>query len=172
MKQLILGGVRSGKSKLAEQVAMDSDLKVTYIATALSGDDEMQKRILQHQQRRPENWRIAEAPYELAACLLQHAKEDGCLLVDCLTLWLTNRLCADDEALFIKELNAFLVSIDELPGDIIFVSNETSMGIIPLGELARRFCDEAGVLHQQVAQRCDRVVLTVAGLAHVLKDEA
>lgn len=172
MKQLILGGVRSGKSKLAEQLAVDSGRNVTYIATALSGDEEMQKRILLHQQRRPSSWGIAEAPYELAACLQQHAKEDGCLLVDCLTSWLTNLLCAEDEALFKKELSAFIAVLEGLPGDVIFVSNETSMGIVPLGELTRCFCDEAGVLHQQVAQQSNRVVLAVAGLAHVLKDEA
>lgn len=171
MKQFILGGVRSGKSKLAEQLAVESGLRVIYIATALSGDDEMQKRILQHQQRRPENWRVAEAPYELAACLQEHAKEDSCLLVDCLTSWITNLLCAEDETLFTKELTAFLSVLEALPGDIIFVSNETSMGIVPLGELTRRFCDEAGLLHQQIAQRSDRVMLSIAGLAHVLKDE-
>lgn len=172
MKQLILGGVRSGKSRLAEQAAIDSGLDVTYIATALSGDAEMQQRIEKHRQQRPDHWAVAEAPYGLAEALQYHAAADRCLLVDCLTSWLTNLLCAEDEAQFEKELNALLDTLPALPGQIVFVSNETSMGIVPLGELTRRYCDEAGLLHQQVAQLCDKVVLTVAGLPHVLKDNS
>lgn len=171
MKQLILGGVRSGKSRLAEQAAMKGGLAVTYIATALPADAEMQQRIDKHIQRRPDDWTVAEAPYALAACLKQHANADACLLVDCLTSWLTNLLCADDETQFEQELNALLDVLAVLPGEIIFVSNETSMGIVPMGELTRRFCDEAGLLHQSIAQHCDRVVLSVAGLPHVLKNE-
>ncbi len=170
MKQLILGGVRSGKSRLAEQAASDSGLAVTYIATALSGDAEMQQRIAKHSQRRPDDWVVVEAPYALASCLKQHAAAETCLLVDCLTSWLTNLLCADNETQFEKELHGLIETLATLPGHIIFVSNETNMGIVPMGELTRRFCDEAGLLHQAIAQRCDRVVLSVAGLPHVLKD--
>lgn len=170
MKQLILGGVRSGKSRLAEQAALDSGLAVTYIATALSGDAEMQQRIEKHSQRRPDNWVVVEAPYALAGCLKQHAATERCLLVDCLTSWLTNLLCAEDEAQFEKELKTLLDVLPTLPGQIILVSNETSMGIVPMGELTRRFCDEAGLLHQAIARQCDRVVLSVAGLPHVIKN--
>lgn len=186
MQQLILGGVRSGKSQLAEQAALASGLAVTYIATSLpSGDlsadnsrtgdsrtdNEMQQRIRKHRQRRPDDWALLEVPYALADCLQQQASAEHCLLVDCLTAWLTNLLCADDEARLTKEVNALLDVLPSLPGDIIFVSNETSMGIVPMGELTRRFCDEAGLLHQALARHCERVVLSVAGLAHVLKDE-
>ncbi len=172
MKQLILGGVRSGKSQLAEQAAKDSGLAVTYIATALSADAEMQQRIDKHCQRRPDDWAVLEAPYALAACLQQHAASECCLLVDCLTSWLTNLLCADDEQQFEQELSALLDVLPTLPGQIIFVSNETSMGVVPMGELTRRFCDEAGLLHQAIAQRCDKVVLSIAGLPQILKDES
>lgn len=171
MKQLILGGVRSGKSRLAVQTALDGGLAVTYIATALSGDAEMQQRIAKHRQYRPDDWIVVEAPYALADCLKQHASADRCLLVDCLTLWLTNLLCAEDETQFEKELKALLGVLPSLPGQIILVSNETNMGIMPLGELTRRFCDEAGLLHQAIARQCDRVVLSVAGLPHMLKNK-
>ena len=171
MKQLIRGGVRSGKSRLAEQAAIDSGLAVTYIATALSGDAVMQQRIAKHSQRRPDDWVVVEAPYALASCLKQHAAAETCLLVDCLTSWLTNLLCAEDEAQFENELNELIETLATLPGQIIFVSNETSMGMVPMGELTRRFCDEAGLLHQAVTQLCNRVVLCIAGLPHVLKDE-
>jgi adenosylcobinamide kinase/adenosylcobinamide-phosphate guanylyltransferase len=171
MKQLILGGVRSGKSRLAGQVALDSGLAVTYVATALSGDAEMQQRITRHRQCRPDDWTVLEAPYALAGCLKEQAGIDICLLVDCLTAWLSNLLCAEDDIRFEQEMAALLEVLPTLPGQIILVSNETSMGIIPLGELTRRFCDEAGLLHQTLARQCDRVVLSVAGLPHVLKDE-
>ncbi len=172
MKLLVLGGIRSGKSRLAEQAAFDSGLTVTYIATALSADAEMQQRIAKHSQRRPDGWAVVEAPYALAACLQQYATAESCLLVDCLTSWLTNLLCADDETQFEKELAGLLEALPNLPGRIIFVSNETSMGIVPVGELTRRFCDEAGLLQQTIAQHCDKVVLSIAGLPQVLKDES
>lgn len=169
MKELILGGVRSGKSRLAQQRAVATGLAVTYIATATMGDEEMVKRITRHQAERPDNWSLVEEPIELASVLQAHAAEDHCLLVDCLTLWLTNLLLADDEELFQSQRAALLQSLSSLPGKIILVSNETSMGIVPMGELSRRYCDEAGWLHQALAEKCDRVTLTVAGLPMVLK---
>ncbi len=169
MKELILGGVRSGKSRLAEQHAQASGLEVLYIATATAGDAEMQQRIAHHQQQRPSTWSLIEEPLMLAKVLQQQAREDRCLLVDCLTLWLTNLLLSDDVSMLARERDALLEQLKNLPGHIILVSNETGMGIVPEAKLARRFGDEAGRLHQQLAQRCDRVILTVAGLPHVLK---
>ncbi len=169
MKELILGGVRSGKSRLAEQHALASGLEVFYIATATAEDDEMQQRIVHHRQQRPSTWRLIEEPLELATVLQQHAAEDRCLLVDCLTLWLTNLLLAEDASLLARERDALLEQLQGLPGHIILVSNETGMGIVPQGELARCFGDEAGRLHQNLAQICDRVILTVAGLPQLLK---
>lgn len=169
MKQLILGGVRSGKSRLAEEHALASGLAVTLIATATADDEEMRSRILHHQQRRPAAWVLVEEPLALAAVLRAHAAPERCLLVDCLTLWLTNLLCGADPQRLESERDALLDVLPELPGQIILVGNETSMGIVPHGELTRRFCDESGRLHQELARRCDRVVLTVAGLPHILK---
>lgn len=169
MKQLILGGSRSGKSSLAEQRASESNLAVSYIATATAGDGEMAARIAQHQARRPAHWKIVEEPLQLADTLRKHAASDRCLLVDCLTLWLTNLLCANDEALFQRERAALLETLPALPGHIILVSNEVGMGIVPLGELSRRFSDEAGWLNQEAARICERVTLMVAGLPYPLK---
>jgi adenosylcobinamide kinase/adenosylcobinamide-phosphate guanylyltransferase len=164
MRELILGGVRSGKSRLAEQHALATGWPVTYIATATAGDDEMRARIAHHQQQRPEHWRLVEEPLALAAALQREAAESRCVLVDCLTLWLTNLLCAQDETRLQQEVRDLLQLLPGLPGHIILVSNETGMGVVPLGELTRRYCDEAGRLHQAMAQTCERVILTVAGL--------
>ena len=171
MKELILGGVRSGKSRLAEQHARAAGGEVCYIATATAEDAEMRQRIACHRQRRPSAWRLIEEPLRLAAVLRQQAAADRCLLVDCLSLWLTNLLLAGDADLLAREREALLETLPDLPGRIILVSNETGLGIVPVAELARRFCDEAGLLHQALAGICDRVILTVAGLPHVLKGE-
>ncbi|EJM61248.1 adenosyl cobinamide kinase/adenosyl cobinamide phosphate guanylyltransferase [Pseudomonas sp. GM50] len=176
MLQLILGGARSGKSRLAEKLATDSQLQVTYIATYIatsqSQDGEMNERVAHHRARRPAEWALIEEPLELARVLRESASADRCLLVDCLTLWLTNLLMLDDAERLSAEREALLDCLASLPGEIIFVSNETGMGVVPLGELTRRYVDEAGWLHQALAERCQRVVLTVAGLPLTLKGTA
>ncbi|WP_434574611.1 bifunctional adenosylcobinamide kinase/adenosylcobinamide-phosphate guanylyltransferase [Pseudomonas sp. Z3-6] len=172
MLQLILGGARSGKSRLAEKLAADSGLPVTYIATSQPLDGEMNERIAQHRTRRPVEWALVEEPLALAQVLRENAAPGQCLLVDCLTLWLTNLLMLDDPERLIAEREALLDCISALPGEVIFVSNETGMGVVPLGELTRRYVDEAGWLHQALAERCQRVVLTVAGLPMTLKGTA
>ncbi|WQG57168.1 bifunctional adenosylcobinamide kinase/adenosylcobinamide-phosphate guanylyltransferase [Pseudomonas sp. RTB3] len=172
MLELILGGARSGKSRLAEKLACDSGLPVTYIATSQPLDGEMNERVALHRQRRPEHWGLIEEPIELARVLRDNAAVDRCLLVDCLTLWLTNLLMLEDPERLALEREALLNCLAGLPGEIIFVSNETGMGVVPLGELTRRYVDEAGWLHQALAERCQRVVLTVAGLPLTLKGPA
>jgi adenosylcobinamide kinase/adenosylcobinamide-phosphate guanylyltransferase len=167
--ELILGGSRSGKSALAEQRAQDSGLAVIYLATATAGDTEMAARIAHHQSRRPAHWQLIEEPVYLSQALQQHAAADRCLLVDCLTLWLTNLLCHPNPEFLAQEKNRFLELLPTLPGQIILVSNEVGMGIVPLGELSRRFSDEAGCLNQAVARICERVTLSVAGLPYPLK---
>lgn len=171
MLELILGGARSGKSRLAEKLADESGLAVTYIATSQALDGEMTARIQHHRARRPEHWALLEEPFELARVLGEHAAAGRCLLVDCLTLWLTNLLMLEDPARLSAEREALLVCLAELPGRIILVSNETGLGVVPLGELTRRYVDEAGWLHQALAERCQRVIFTVAGLPMVLKGE-
>lgn len=168
MRTLILGGARSGKSALAERLAGSHDA-VLYIATAAAGDDEMAARIQHHRARRPAHWGLSEIPLALGAALRREAHAGRCLLVDCLTLWLSNLLCRDDAALFAAERAELLDALVQLPGELILVSNEVGQGVVPLGELSRRFVDEAGRLHQDIAARCERVILTVAGLPLVLK---
>jgi len=175
VKELILGGARSGKSVLAEQRARASGLEVSTIATAEAGDAEMAARIAMHRARRPDRWRLVEEPVALAAVLRQEAAAKRCVIVDCLTLWLSNLLGADsapvESPLFVRERAALLDALPGLPGHIILISNEVGLGIVPLGSLSRRFCDEAGRLHQDLARVCDRVILTVAGLPYVLKGD-
>ncbi|WP_313519883.1 bifunctional adenosylcobinamide kinase/adenosylcobinamide-phosphate guanylyltransferase [Pseudomonas sp.] len=169
MPELILGGARSGKSRLAERLAAESGLEVVYVATSEALDGEMSSRIRAHRDRRPAQWGLVEEPLRLARVLREQAGDGRCLLVDCLTLWLTNLLMLDDPQRLFAERDALLDVLAELPGRIIFVSNETGLGVVPMGELSRRYVDEAGWLHQALAERCERVVFTVAGLPMILK---
>lgn len=171
MQELILGGARSGKSRLAERLAGESGLEVIYIATSQALDGEMSERIRAHRDRRPAHWALVEEPLQLALVLSEQASAQRCLLVDCLTLWLTNLLVLDDDARLQHEREALLASLANLPGRLILVSNETGLGVVPMGELTRRYVDEAGLLHQAIAERCQRVVFTVAGLPMVLKGD-
>ena len=164
--ELVLGGARSGKSRLAEERAKASGRQLYYVATATADDQEMAARIHHHQQRRGAAWHLLEAPVKLADTLLTYHRHDRCLLVDCLTLWLSNCLhqqCWD------KERDALLKALPQLTGQVVFVSNEVGSGIVPLGALSRQFADESGFLHQQLAHICQRVTLTVAGLPLELK---
>lgn len=165
---LILGGARSGKSRHAESLARQSGLQVVYIATGWAGDQEMAARIARHREHRPKDWLTVEEPRALAHALKTHAAEDRFVLVDCLTLWLSN-LLAEGEDCFRQERAALLESLPTLPGEIVLVSNEVGQGIVPANPLARRFVDEAGWLHQDLALLCERVIWVAAGLPQVLK---
>lgn len=169
MKELILGGARSGKSAFAQQRALVSGLHVTYLATAQAGDAEMVERIARHRAERPATWGLVEEPLALADALRACAAPDRCLLVDCLTLWLSNLLAVGDERLA-AEIRALLDALPALPGHVLLVSNEVGQGIVPANPLARRFRDEAGRLHQAVASHCDRATFVIAGLPLTLKD--
>lgn len=178
---LILGGARSGKSALAERLARESGKDVAYLATAHAGDREMHARIAHHRARRPAHWATLEEPLALAALLRRECTAGRLVLVDCLTLWLTNLMLCGAAPLeeagelvlparFDDERAALLELLDAgLPGELILVSNEVGMGIVPLGALSRRFADEAGRLNQDVAARTGRVILVAAGLPLVLK---
>jgi adenosylcobinamide kinase / adenosylcobinamide-phosphate guanylyltransferase len=168
LQELILGGVRSGKSRYAEQRARQSALDVVYIATAETRDQEMSARVALHRQRRPDEWLTVEEPLALAATLRAHAQSTRCIIVDCLTLWLTNLLMVGEDC-FQRERLALLETMPSLAGQILFVSNEVGQGIVPVNALARRFVDEAGLLHQELAQICERVTWVVAGLPQALK---
>ncbi len=150
MKELILGGARSGKSALAQQRAEQSGLPVIYVATARILDDEMTARVALHQDARPEDWELIEEPLFLANVLNDYADPNQCLLIDCLTLWLSNLLAEGDESLESQKYR-LLTILPEMPGHIILVSNEVGQGIVPANPLSRRFRDEAGRLHQELA---------------------
>lgn len=173
MKQLILGGARSGKSALAERLASGLTDDVVYIATAarIADDLEMTERINLHRERRPASWALIEEPVHLANAIQNHQRIGCCIIVDCLTLWLSNILLLDEGRHFKQQLTDLLSVVSGFAGDLILVGNEVGMGIVPMGELSRRFQDESGRLHQQLATLCDRVVLTVAGLPLVMKGE-
>lgn len=191
--KLIIGGARSGKSSLAEQCAILSNMSVTYIATAQAFDHEMQQRILQHQQQRPQHWQVIESPLLLAKAIkrelfnAQAAQEKRFVLVDCLTLWLSNCLCQPITE-SVKEISANAsVNINywleekqqllDLLADIqqqqflhiVLVSNEVGHGIVPMGALSREFVDQAGWLHQAIANIAEQVEFVMAGLPLTLK---
>lgn len=167
MRELILGGARSGKSRLAEQRAADSGLAVTYVATAVAGDDEMAERIRQHREQRPQHWHTVEAPTGLGREVSRAHHPDQLVLVDCLTLWLGQWI--DDAAGWQRERDDLLAQLEAVTGHVILVSNEVGLGIVPDNALARHYRDEAGRLHQQLAAACDRVTFVAAGLPLTLK---
>jgi adenosylcobinamide kinase/adenosylcobinamide-phosphate guanylyltransferase len=169
MHELILGGARSGKSALATRRAAESGRAVTWIATAQALDAEMAERIARHRAERPPQWTTVEEPLRLADALRRVAAADSCVVVDCLTLWLTNLMLADDSAMLAEESAALMEVLPALPGHLILVANEVGLGIVPENALARRFRDEAGRLNQSLASLCERVTLVAAGLPLALK---
>jgi adenosylcobinamide kinase/adenosylcobinamide-phosphate guanylyltransferase len=164
---LVLGGARSGKSAYAEGLIGDRGL---YLATAEAGDAEMAKRIREHRRRRGMGWQTVEEPLDLAGALDRHAGADRPVLVDCLTLWLSNLMAAgrDVEA----ETQMLTGRLRTLAGSVVLVSNEVGLGIVPPTPLGRAFRDYAGRLNQRVAAAADRVIFVAAGLPLTLKDSA
>lgn len=171
MKELILGGARSGKSDYAEQRALTIDKKHIYLATGTAGDKEMIERIAHHQQRRGAQWQLVEEPVQLANTLQKLDSTDNVILIDCLTLWISNCLInpQQSEHDIEYEKQALLDILPQLRSDIFIVSNEVGSGIVPLGALSRQFVDHSGWLHQALAKICHRVTLVVAGLPLDLK---
>ena len=158
---LVLGGARSGKSRYAQHRSETIDGRLAYIATAEARDDEMHQRIDRHRADRGERWFTIEAPLDLPAAIAEADVKADAILVDCLTLWMTNLLLA--EADWRAEVRALAAETarQEAPG--IFVTNEVGMGIVPENALARRFRDAAGWMNQAMAEACDEVWLAVAG---------
>lgn len=174
VRQLFLGGARSGKSGLAEQAAMDSGLDVVYVATAevTHSDDHgsMAQRVAIHKQRRPDHWRLVEEPLALSQTLFDLDQEPCCVLVDCLTLWLSNHLCKDAGGMDAL-LEQLIRQVDCTRHHIILVSNEVGSGVVPMGALSRQFQDYSGLMNQRLGQVCDVVTLAVAGLPLTLKNK-
>lgn len=173
MIELVLGGARSGKSCYAEKQATASGKQVIYIATAEAADSEMQTRIKRHRQDRPQHWQTIEEPIKLAEVIQQKNGTEFCLLIDCLTLWLTNILFDKQgniqQAVFEKETTALFDTLSTYSGQIILVTNEIGQGVVAMDKMTRRFVDEAGLLHQKIAAMSNKVVLVTAGIAQVLK---
>lgn len=174
MKTLVLGGVKSGKSRYALQLVEHAS-EVLFIATARAGDEEMQDRIERHQQERPAHWRLIEEPRYLSERLQElnadTSLNDATVVIDCLTLWLT-QLCDEtlDPERLAMESQKLVDAVQDSRHRVILVSNELNMGITPLGEFSRRYCDAAGLLHQWLATVCDSVTLVIAGLPQHLKN--
>ena len=181
---LILGGARSGKSSFAEKQAKQNEdnnqAHVYYLATAQSLDSEMSARIKQHQQQRPDHWALIESPIELAHAIeqlvLKHQREHKkpiTVLVDCLTLWLSNCLCSSEKNCWPQEKQSLLKLLADYEQmsevNLLLVSNEVGHGIVPMGELSREFVDQAGWLHQEIAAIATQVDFIMAGIALSLK---
>lgn len=170
MIHLIFGGARSGKSTFAEKTAAAFKKNVRYIATATAGDSEMQDRIERHQAQRPSHWALAEEPLHLSKFIREHAAaQEELLLVDCLTLWLSNHLFHPNKSDLQYLREDLCETLEQAQSDIILVSNEVGMGIVPMGEISREFVDHSGWLNQAVARVADRVTFVAAGLPLDLK---
>ena len=175
MKTLVLGGVKSGKSRHAEKLAKASGKEITVIATAIAGDEEMRERIARHQADRPAHWKVVEAPLALTNALQSiNAKaqvENSHIVIDCLTLWITQLLCSDySEPQMQQEIDSFVMAVRHFKGELTIVSNETNMGVMPVDALSLRYGDTIGILHQQLACDVGTVVLMVAGLPVTVRE--
>ena len=179
-RTLVLGGARSGKSAYAERLAVDSGKEVVYIATATAGDAEMAVRIAHHRNTRPAEWTTVEEPLAVGNQLLRWSSPDRLILVDCLTLWLSNLLFSSGEeypevgeialpALFHEQQDMLASALTKCASDVVLVSNEVGLGIMPMGAVSRCFMDEQGRLNQAMAAICDRAVFVAAGLPLALK---
>jgi len=164
---LVLGGARSGKSRYAERLIESAAAGGVYCATAEAGDAEMAARIAEHQARRGRFWRTVEAPLALAETIAAEATPDRPLLVDCLTLWLSNLMLA--EVPLDREFGRLGAALREAAGPVVLVVNEVGLGLVPETPLGREFRDAAGRLNQEMAALANRVVFVAAGLPLVLK---
>lgn len=164
---LVLGGARSGKSRFAESLVLDSGLKPVYMATGRALDEEMSERIAVHQARRSAKWETVEEPLALADALLQCAFEGRAVLVDCLTLWVTNLMMAKADVM--TECESVIAALPELKAPVVFVSNEVGLGIVPDNAEARAFRDLAGSVNQRMAIACQQAWFVAAGLPLKLK---
>ena len=165
---VVIGGARSGKSRIAEQLVVLSGRPKLYLATAQAFDDEMNDRIRRHRRDRGEGWETLEVPLDVAP-LLPKCQPKFTLLFDCATLWLSNHLLADSD--LDREIDALLAALSACPAPVVLVSNEVGAGIVPENALARRFRDEQGRLNQRLAAQADLVVGVMAGLPFALKGD-
>ncbi|MBN8997572.1 MAG: bifunctional adenosylcobinamide kinase/adenosylcobinamide-phosphate guanylyltransferase [Rhizobiales bacterium] len=164
---LVIGAQRSGKSRKAEEIVSSAGGELVYLATATAGDAEMAERIATHRARRGGDWRTVEEPLDLPGILDREALPGRAVLVDCLTLWLSNLFGAERD--IVHETDRLVAALQRTACPVVLVSNEVGAGIIPMNALARRYADAAGILNQRVAAACDRVILMAAGIALPIK---
>ncbi len=164
---LVLGGARSGKSAFAEGLVAGHRRGCVYLATAEIHDAEMKERVRLHRERRDTQWRTVEAPLDLARTLVAETAQGAAILVDCLTLWLSNLMHAGRDPA--AETDALLTALGQVGGPIVFVANEVGLGIVPDNKLARDFRDHAGRMNQRIAAEADAVFFIAAGLPMKLK---
>ncbi|MDF2687969.1 MAG: bifunctional adenosylcobinamide kinase/adenosylcobinamide-phosphate guanylyltransferase [Microvirga sp.] len=164
---LVLGGARSGKSRTALQLAEQASLQRIYVATAQAFDDEMRERIALHRLERDRSWQTVDAPFELPQAIQAQTDPDKAVLVDCLTLWLSNIVLAERDPP--HETDRLIQAVRDARGPLILVSNEVGQGIVPSTPLGRSFRDEQGRLNQKIAEACDAVVFVAAGCPILLK---
>ncbi|MHA7772684.1 bifunctional adenosylcobinamide kinase/adenosylcobinamide-phosphate guanylyltransferase [Roseibium sp. M-1] len=164
---LVLGGARSGKSRFAERLVEETGFPKLYVATGAAHDAEMGKRIALHRQQRGDTWKTIEEQTDLAGILAAESRPDRAILVDCLTLWLSNLLFAKRD--LAEETAQLCAAVPRLAGPVVFVSNEVGMGIVPENRLSRSFRDAQGRLNQVMAGVCSKVVFVAAGLPILLK---
>lgn len=164
---LVLGGARSGKSAFAERLVVETGLSRHYIATGRAWDDEMRERIARHREDRGNGWETHEEPLALAACIKNVAREDRTVLIDCLTLWITNLMLEERD--IAQEFAGLLSAVEQAAGRLVFVSNEVGLGIVPENRMARDFRDHAGRLHQRLAALVPEVYFVAAGLPLKMK---
>ncbi len=164
---LVLGGARSGKSAYAEWLVENSGLKPVYLATGRAFDGEMEERIASHRQRRGDIWQTIEEPFDLSGVLEDLSGNGQAVLVDCLTLWLTNLML--DQRDIGGETGRFCHSLNTYNGTVVLVSNEVGLGIVPENDMARAFRDHAGRLHQHIASLAETVWFVAAGLPLKMK---
>ncbi|OGW31909.1 MAG: bifunctional adenosylcobinamide kinase/adenosylcobinamide-phosphate guanylyltransferase [Nitrospirae bacterium GWC2_42_7] len=163
----ITGGTRSGKSSFALQKAMKLQGKRAYIATAEALDEEMEERIKKHKKDRGNDWDTYEEPLKIPGVLKKIESQYAVIVLDCLTLWLSNLLHSNKNAE--EEIESFCNSLSTIHGSLFIVSNEVGMGIVPENELARKFRDLAGIINQKVARASDEVFMVVAGIPVKIK---
>jgi adenosylcobinamide kinase/adenosylcobinamide-phosphate guanylyltransferase len=179
---LLLGGARSGKSGLAERMAQATGQPVSVLVTATASDPEMAARIAHHRQQRPAHWHTEEVASSLPAAILQHCVAGQTVIVDCLTLWLSHALFAHgaewadapgvELPQFWQQARADLLdAVAQTQGQLLLISNEVGLGVVPLGAGTRVFVDEAGRLHQALASVCDNVIWVAAGLPMAMKGQ-
>jgi adenosylcobinamide kinase/adenosylcobinamide-phosphate guanylyltransferase len=167
---LVIGGCKSGKSRHALDLAEGYGLRKIFMATCIPRDDEMKERVARHKAERDGQWRTLDVPVDLPEAIAEHGRDGNVILVDCLTLWITNLLmqpatCGSVAA----RVEALVTALARATSPVVLVSNEVGAGIVPENRLARLFRDEAGIANQKVAAAVDRVVWMVAGIANVVK---